>query len=92
MLHLQLYANAIRKLPLMRSPWEHVIAIGLVSEDTSCITWPSAVQYAELTGSCAVACSCLSQSVAAAADVAAVAAASTAASSALEVYSRNAHG
>ena len=28
----QLYANAIRKLPLMRSPWEHVIAIGLVGD------------------------------------------------------------
>lgn len=28
---LQLYANAVRKLPLMRNPWEHVIAIGLVS-------------------------------------------------------------
>ena len=29
---MQLYANAIRKLPLMRSPWEHVIAIGLVGD------------------------------------------------------------
>lgn len=29
----QLYANAIRKLPLMRSPWEHVIAIGLVGDE-----------------------------------------------------------
>lgn len=28
---LQLYANAVRKLPMMRNPWEHVIAIGLVS-------------------------------------------------------------
>lgn len=25
----QLYCNAIRKLPLMRNPWEHVIAIGI---------------------------------------------------------------
>lgn len=28
-LGVQLYANAVRKLPLMRNPWEHVIAIGL---------------------------------------------------------------
>lgn len=24
----QLYINAVRKLPLMRNPWEHVIAMG----------------------------------------------------------------
>ncbi len=28
-LGVQLYANAVRKLPLMRNPWEHAIAIGL---------------------------------------------------------------
>ena len=28
-LGVQLYANAVRKLPLMRNPWEHVIGIGL---------------------------------------------------------------
>lgn len=28
-LGVQLYSNAVRKLPLMRSPWEHVIAVGI---------------------------------------------------------------
>lgn len=27
-LGIQLYANAVRKLPLMRNPWEHVLFIG----------------------------------------------------------------
>lgn len=25
----QLYSNAVRKLPLMRHPWEHLVGIGL---------------------------------------------------------------
>jgi len=28
-LGVQLYSNAVRKLPLMRNPWEHVIGIGV---------------------------------------------------------------
>ncbi|KAK9809155.1 hypothetical protein WJX72_010341 [[Myrmecia] bisecta] len=28
-LGVQLYSNALRKVPLMRNPWEHVIAIGV---------------------------------------------------------------
>eukprot|EP00898_Chlorokybus_atmophyticus_P006058 jgi/Chlat1/6453/Chrsp45S05957 len=28
-LGVQLYSNAVRKLPLMRHPWEHLLAIGL---------------------------------------------------------------
>ncbi|KAJ7524269.1 hypothetical protein O6H91_18G084300 [Diphasiastrum complanatum] len=27
----QLYSNAVRKLPLMRHPWEHLLAMGLGS-------------------------------------------------------------
>ncbi len=27
-LAVQLYSNAVRKLPLMRNPWEHLIAVG----------------------------------------------------------------
>ena len=28
-LGVQFYSNAVRKLPLMRNPWEHAIAAGL---------------------------------------------------------------
>ncbi|KAJ9709423.1 hypothetical protein PVL29_001073 [Vitis rotundifolia] len=28
-LSVQLHSNALRKLPLMRHPWEHVLAIGI---------------------------------------------------------------
>jgi len=28
-LGVQFYSNAVRKLPLMRNPWEHVIAVGV---------------------------------------------------------------
>ena len=28
-LGVQFYSNAVRKLPLMRNPWEHAIALGL---------------------------------------------------------------
>ncbi|BBN13971.1 hypothetical protein MPTK1_6g07830 [Marchantia polymorpha subsp. ruderalis] len=30
-LFVQLYSNGVRKLPLMRHPWEHVLAMGLGS-------------------------------------------------------------
>ncbi|KAL3680530.1 hypothetical protein R1sor_023486 [Riccia sorocarpa] len=44
-LFVQLYSNGVRKLPLMRHPWEHVLAMGLGSAfGNAVVQWEEKLQ------------------------------------------------
>lgn len=49
----QLYCNALMKLPLMRSPWQHLIAMGAGAAFAAGVVQVEANAEKELAGGCA---------------------------------------